>query len=149
MRIIGKTINGQPVCQWPELHKECARHERFVIEVRKYDEQAEISRQQMAYLHAAVFPALAEYTGVSELMAETILKIKCGEQWFIRVLDGKKLIGSKTDLTVKQTSKWMENIWEYLDKVGCKVMPPDPEWYKNNDLKMQDLPKGLPDVEEF
>ena len=127
----GQRIDDQPAANWLAIQAECARHERFVVEVRKHDELREISRQQTAYMHAVVFPALAEYVGCSELMAETLLKKKCGEQYFVHEIDGQLIIGSKTSLTVKQTTIWLENCWEWLESIGCPVPPPDPCWRLN------------------
>ena len=40
-------------------------------------------------------------------------------------------IKSKTMLTKKQRTSWIENMIDFLDGEGCSVMPPDPEWRKN------------------
>jgi len=128
MKFRGNTIDGQPAANWKQIYRQCARYERFIIEVRQYDEAKEISLQQMRYLHAVVIPALAEHVGSSELMAEILLKKKCGEQWFIQEVDGDEIIISKTMLTTKQTTKWLENCWDWLETIGCPVPPPDPNW---------------------
>jgi hypothetical protein len=128
---LGKTENNQPIANWKAVYANCAKYARFVVEVREYDEQKEISLQQMKYMHSVVFPALAQYVGCSELMAEIMLKKKCGEQWFIQKIDGNEIILSKTMLTVKQTTKWLENCWEWLESIGCPVPPPDPNWKLN------------------
>ena len=121
-------INGLVAFDRKAFEKACAKHNRFVIEVRRYDEAKEISRQQMAYCHAVVFPALAEFMGVSNLIAEIILKKKAGEQWFIKKVDGNEIILSKTMLTTKQTTKWLENMWDFMETIGCPVPPPDKDW---------------------
>jgi hypothetical protein len=133
----GYTTDGKPITDWPGIYAYCADCGRFVIEVRKYDEAAEISRKQMAYLHSVVFPALADHMGVSQLMAEVILKKKCGESFFIKKVDGNEIILSKTMLTAKQTTVWMENIWDFMESVGCPVPPPDPEWFKHDNNKIE------------
>lgn len=127
----GHTVNNQPATNWKAVYKACAKHERFLLEVRKYDEAAEISLQQMRYLHAVVIPALADLVGCSEFMAEQILKKKCGEQWFVKEVDGDICIISKTNLSVKQTNKWLENCWDWMESIGCPVPPPDPNWRIN------------------
>lgn len=131
MIIKGHTIMGQPALigsTWDKVEAECAKHPRFVIEVRKYSEAKEWSLEQFAYLHAVVFPALATHMGVSNLMAETILKKKCGEEWFIQDVDGNAVIISKTSLSKKAISTWMENIWDFMETIGCPVPPPDKDW---------------------
>lgn len=129
----GKTINDQPAANWPAIHKQAAKYSEFIIEVRQYDPEREITLQQMSYLHAVVYPALAEHMGVSQLMAEVILKKKCGEQWFIKEIDSNEIILSKTMLTVKQTTVWLENIWDFMEAIGCPVPPPDPQWKVKDD----------------
>ncbi len=46
-------------------------------------------------------------------------------------------IKSKTMLTKKQRSSWIENIIDFMDLMGCRVMPPDPEWRKNRQEEIQ------------
>ena len=130
-RFKGQTINNQPATDWRAVYRACARHERFIIEVRRYDSAAEISMQQMKYLHAVVIPALAAHIGCSLFMAEQILKKKCGEQWLVKEIDGDLCILSKKTLTVKQTTQWLENCWDWMESIGCPVPPPDPNWRMN------------------
>lgn len=129
----GKTFDESPAIDWKAIYAECAQHNEFVVEVRRYDPDKEISRQQMAYVHAVIFPALAEYVGCSQLMAEVMLKKKCGEQWFIKEVDKCEIILSKTMLSVNQTTKWLENIWEFMESIGCPVPPPDKNWRENKE----------------
>ncbi len=131
MNFRGETIQSQPVADWPAIETLCVKYDRFVIEVRKYDSAKEISLQQMKYLHAVVIPALADHVGCSELMAEICLKKKCGEAFFIQKLDGEQIIISKTMLTAKQTTIWLENIWDWMESINCPVPPPDPAWRAN------------------
>ncbi len=129
----GKTIEDNPTADWKAIYAQCAKHETFVVEVRKYDANKEISRQQMAYIHAVVFPALSEYVGCSLLMAELMLKKRCGEQWFVQKVDGCEVILSKTMLSVKQTTEWMENIFDWMESINCPVSLPDPKWRENQE----------------
>ena len=136
MIFTGKTHDGQPAASWTAIYKACVKYNQFVVEVRELDPEREISLQQMRYLHAVVFPALSEYMGCSELMAEVILKKKCGEQWFIQEVDGNDIIISKTMLTVKQTTTWLENIWDFMETINCPVPPPDPRWRQNQEKEL-------------
>lgn len=133
MKFRGTTHNGQPATTWKRVYQECAKHGEFVVEVRKYDEAREISLQQMRWLHCpdGPFAVLAEYMGVSRLIAELILKKKCGERWFVQEVDGEKIIASKTMLTAKQTGEWIDNIIDFMDSIGCPVSAPDPNWRTN------------------
>lgn len=125
----GYTRDNTAICSWGEISGTAARYERFIIEVRRYDPEHEISLQQMRYLHAVVFPAFADWIGCSEFMAELILKRKCGKQWMVKIIDDVEVIASKTSLSVKQTMTWIENIMDFADGLpGLAVPPPDPEW---------------------
>ncbi len=127
----GNLVEGEPAANWQAIHQECAKYQRFIVEVREYNESAEISMQQMAYLHSIVFPALADHVGCSKFMAEQILKKKCGEQWFVKKVDGDICILSKTNLSVKQTNEWFENIFDWMGSIGCPVPSPDKDWRLN------------------
>lgn len=129
----GRTTDGKPIAMWPDIHKECASHERFIITVDKFDEEREISKQQMKYLYAVVFPALAEYMGCSKLMAEITLKRKCGAEWLVKEIDKAQVILSKKSLSVKKTTLWMENIMDFMETIGCPVPPPDKDWRLNKE----------------
>ena len=131
MKYKGNTNNDQPLADWKAIYKQCRKYERFIIEVREYDPEKEISLQQMKYIHAVLVPALADYVGCSKLMAEQILKKKCGEEWFVKEIDGEICILSKTSLTVKQTTDWLQNCWDWMESIGCPVPPPDPNWRIN------------------
>jgi hypothetical protein len=132
-RFTGKTIDNKPQAQWPSIYAACRKHERFTVEIRKYDEQAEISRNQMAYLHAVIIPLFSNYTGDSQQYWENKLKLECGSKWFkpeIITVCGREfvVIPSKKTLSVKDFSEWYQNIRDYGDTVGCIVPPPDPNW---------------------
>lgn len=131
----GKTVDGQPAAAWKAIYKACAKYDQFVVEIRAYDEAKEISLQQMRWLHCKNGPIelLAEYMGVSRLIAELILKRKCGEEFFVHKIDGETVIASKTMLSVKDTTEWIENIFDFMDAIGCPVQPPDPAWRQNQD----------------
>lgn len=129
----GFTTDGEPATNWPKIHEDCAKHDRFIIEVRKFDPEREISLQQMKWLHCKNGPIvlLAEYMGCSKMIAELILKKKCGERFFIHKIDGDTVIASKSMLSVKQTNEWIENIFDFMDSINCPVQPPDPKWREN------------------
>ena len=128
----GYTDDGAPICSWALIQKAASQYKQFVIEVREYNEAREITRKQMAYLHAVVFPTFGDWIGCSEWWAELILKRKCGKQWFVRKMDGAEVILSKTTLSVKNGTAWIENILDFADGLqGLELSPPDPEWYKH------------------
>lgn len=127
---IGETIDGQPVTDWPAIHKECMKHKRFVVEVRKYDEQREISRQQMRYLHGVVFPTIAREMHISLWEAELLCKTQAGEQWLVKKMGDVRFILSKTGMSVKDCTEWIQNIFDWGDRNGIFIPPPDKEWWK-------------------
>ncbi len=137
-----KLESGQHYGNWEGLQKAIQAQPDVIVEVRKYDQQKEISLAQMAYLHSVVFPALAEYMGTSQLAAELYLKAECGEQFFVKMIEGEKHLLSKTYLNTKQTTIWLENIWDFMDSIGCPVPPPDKDWRVNNEQLQQNHNHG-------
>ena len=126
----GDTIDGQPAASWPIIQKECAKYARFSVEVLKYDEDRDISREQMAYLHTIVFPTIKEAMHSSLWEAEFLCKTQCGEQWFVKRMGDVRFIVSKTTLTVKQCERWIENIQTYFDKQNIHIPAPNKDWRK-------------------
>jgi hypothetical protein len=120
--------DGKPICAWRAAYDEAARHERFIVTVEEWDEQKWISNQQMAYLHTVVFPTLAKEMFCSLFQAELTLKRACGEQWMIKKFDDWKIVLSKTILTTKQCTQWIENIWDYCSNKNIHIPPPDKDW---------------------
>ena len=131
MRFYGKTIEGQPAADYPGIQRECGKHERFVIEVTKYDESKEISNQQMKYLHAVVFPTIARETHCSLWQAEFDCKRWAGNQWFMKKMGDQYFVLSKTSLTVKQTNEWIKNIIDWAQTGNVHVPEPDKDWRQN------------------
>lgn len=104
-----------------------------VVEVRKYNKTKETSLAQMAYIHCENGPIkmLAKEGGYSELEAEIILKRYCGEHLFVVPTENPtvKLLKSKTDLTTKETSEWIENMYHWLrDELDIQIQLPNKEW---------------------
>lgn len=90
---ITNTIDGVAAVQdntWEDVQVEAAKHHRSAIEVRKYDEIAEISEQQRKWLHCKAGP-------IRELMregwsfrdAKEYVKVEYGRQWFVVELTDK------------------------------------------------------------
>lgn len=118
------------------FYDECAKHKLFIVDVEKYDNDTEISLQQMAYLHAVVYPTYGKFIGLSNLGAEVSLKRKCGpknkrgENRLVRKFDNIEMIMSKKSLTVRQTNEFIDNIYDFCNGINCFIPPPDPEWKK-------------------
>lgn len=126
----GQTIDSVPCADWPSIQQECSKHKQFVVEVRSYDEDREISRRQMSYLHSCVFPILAREMNCSLWEAEFTCKRWCGEPWELIKKVGPQMYVecSKTKLTTKQCSDWMESIWDWAEKRGIHIPAPDQQW---------------------
>jgi hypothetical protein len=131
MRFKGKTIENQPCSKWPEIHRECAKYERFVVEVTELDSDKDISNQQMRYLHAAVFPLIAKETHCSLWQAEFDCKRWAGNQWFMKKIGDQHFVLSKTSLTIKQTNEWIKNIIDWAATGNIHVPEPDRDWRRN------------------
>ncbi len=130
----GMTVQGDPITNWPKVHKECAKYGVFGIEVVDLTtNERTITDAQRKWYYCKNGPVkhMSQYMGVSRKMADVILKVKCGEEWLIAVVDGEKHILSKTTLTAEETNSWFENIWDFMEKINCPVPKPDPEWRKN------------------
>lgn len=123
----------KPLCAWQAAYNEAARHDKFIVIVEPYDEQKEISRQQMKYLHGVVFTTFAREMFCSKLWAEITLKRSCGEEWLIKRVDNTEIILSKTVLTPTQCSQWIENIWDWCESKNIHIPPPDKDWRKNTE----------------
>ena len=126
----GQTIEGEPAANWPLIQKESAKYPKFTVEVHKYDEQREISNQQMAYLHTVVFETIAKHMHSSLWEAEFLCKTQCGEQWFVKKMGDLRFVLSKTTLTVKQCNKWIENIQDWGQRNNIFIPAPDKDWRK-------------------
>ncbi|HOI38788.1 MAG TPA: hypothetical protein PLF11_15580 [Bacillota bacterium] len=127
---IGETIDGQPVTDWPAINKACAKHKRFVVDVHKYDEEREITNQQMAYLHTVVYPTVAKSMHCSLWEAEFQCKTGPGKQWLVKRIGDLRFVLSKTGMSVKDCTQWIENIFDWGDRNGIFIPPPDKEWWK-------------------
>lgn len=126
-----------PMADWPKIHAACEKYGQFVIEVTKYSEAKEISHQQMSYLHAVVFPAVAKQMHCSLWQAEFDCKRWAGEQWFMRKMGDQYFVLSKTSLTVKQCNEWIESIWDWAQANGIHVPLPDKDWRKEKNSSEQ------------
>jgi len=124
----GTTFDNSPACDWQAIQRECVKYAEFVVTVREYDEQKEISNLQMAYLHAVVVPLLAKEWNTSEEDAEFECKKRWGEQWLIKRALGYRFVLSKTVLTTKQCTKWIENIQAGALRENILIPPPDKDW---------------------
>ena len=132
MDFFGETVDGQPATDWPAIHKACMKHQRFVVEVRRYDEEREINRQQMAYLHGVVFPTIAREMHVSLWEAEFLAKTGPGEQWLVKRMGDLRFVLSKTGMSVKDCTEWIQNIWDWSDRNGFFIPPPDKTWWRRS-----------------
>lgn len=137
----GQTIDQTPCADWKAIHGACARHHEFIVEVRPYNEEREVTNQQFAYLHAVVFPALAKAWDTSEEDAEFECKKRWGEQWLVKKSLGYRFVLSKTVLTSKQCNKWLDNIWQGAHREGIIIPPPDKDW-RETARKMRELRSG-------
>lgn len=86
---LGHKINGLPVFNRKAFELVCQKYDRFVVEVRNYTKEEEITLQQMRWLHCKEGPiqVLSQYQGVSLMEAQRELKRKCGRQWFVEMVD--------------------------------------------------------------
>ena len=136
MKYLGYTIEGEAAANWKSIYIECAKFERFIVEVRRYDEEREISLQQIGFFHAGIVPLFVNYTGDSKQYWENKLKLECGSKWFTPkeiTISGHiyTVIPSKTNLSTKDFSEWYQNITDFGLQHGVVIPPPDPNWRLN------------------
>ena len=85
-RFRGRMEDNRPICKWNGhggVYEACAKHKQFIVEVRKYSKAAEISLQQMTYVHTVPIKHYSEHTGNSKWYSEILLKRECGSAWFM------------------------------------------------------------------
>jgi len=133
MQYKGKTVDKQPTCNWKAVYRDCAKHQQFIVEIREYNEEKEISRQQMKYLHAVIIPLFVDYTGDSPQYWENKLKLECGSKWFkpeIINVNGNPftIIPSKKIISINNFTEWYQNITDYGLQHGVIVPPPNKDW---------------------
>ena len=121
---------GKAMGNWPAVKDEAARYGQSAVTVEEFTEKRYVSNQQMAYLHAVVFPTYAKEMHCSVLWAEIELKRCCGEQWMIVRVDKAELILSKTILTVDQCTQWIENIIDWTESKNIHIPLPEKNWYE-------------------
>ena len=117
MNFLTKNIDGVPAVQdgtWQDIIDEAGKHRRSVIEVREYDENAEISQQQRKWLHCAAGPIRELVrSGWSFREAKEYCKVEWGRQWFVVELTDDNV--AKTDGVFR---------WECRDFKCRKIMHP-------------------------
>ena len=137
-QIQGQTSDNRPLGDWPNIIKEANKYLKAGIWVEDMGDDSQISLAQMAYIYSVVIPVLKK-EGYSQLDAENLLKVQCGEQWLVKVIEGQRYILSKTVLTVKQGTEWIENIMSFMDSIGWPVPPPNKYWYENKQKSPTEL----------
>jgi hypothetical protein len=134
MRFYGETIDGEPIAAWEHIYERCRGHKRWLLTIEPDSAARTISEQQTAYLHAVVYPTLAEAMHCSLWHAEVTLKQEPGKEWFVKEFCDKEtgkvftVILSKTTMSVASTTKWLENIWDWAEKRGIHIPLPNKSW---------------------
>ena len=113
MKFLGWTVEGQAAANWKSIYIEAAKFPRFVIEVRRYDEEHEISEQQRKWWKGVLLPALSNDTGDTKESWETRLKLAVMPDEFkpeTVIVDGKPFnyVPSITKLTSKKMNDLVE-----------------------------------------
>ena len=134
MDFYGHTTGGIPTLSPAVIIDECKKHKRFVVRVEEYDEQREISEQQIKYLHAVVFPTIARESHCSKWQAEFDCKRYPGRKWLIKSYGDQHFVLSKKSLSVKQCGDWIENIWDWAQHGGIHIPLPDKDWREHKEV---------------
>lgn len=137
MEFKGKTIDDKPAADWPGIQKACAQHERFVIEVRDWDDERELSMQQIRWFKGILLPSLSKDNGDSIECWETTLKLAVMPDEFAPLsvkIGGHTIyyVPSITKLSVKQMSQLIEGSVAKLHEWGFGwITLPDKELRKS------------------
>lgn len=130
----GTVIEDQPRANWKAIYAECRKHKDkgFLVEVREYDPDKELSYKQIRWWKGILLPALSKDNGFSESKWEAILKLTIMPNEFqpidIKVGENEyNFIPSITNLSTKKMSKLMMESVQILHDWGFTwVKEPDP-----------------------
>lgn len=130
-------VDDEAVGDWSAIQEEAAKHRRSLISIEPYSEAKRISRKQRNWIKGVLVPYLMDRWGRSRLYVEDMLKMECGQDFFVvekYMLEGEPRfhVSSIMDLTIKHTSEFMTNCLEWCEAKGDPIDPPDPNWRKRN-----------------
>jgi len=138
----GQTIDGKAAAHWPAIQQACGKYEQFIVEVRRFDEQREISEHQRKYWHSVVISEYSEKSGESLMESEWYVKRGAARHIFMLEVDedmrkrGQTLFECQNPLCknifikpAKSRGKWVcpkcktNNIWIFymLSKMELSV----------------------------
>jgi len=123
MEFQGQGIDGKAAANWPAIQKACGKWDRFIVEVRRFDEQREISLKQMAYWHAVVVLEYSQKTGESLLRSEWILKRSAGRLWFM--LEAEEEMAKRGQVMFECQSVACQNMFVLPRKFRGKYVCPN------------------------
>lgn len=131
---LGKVVDNQPQANWKAIYAECKKHKDkgFIVEVREYDLDKELSYKQIRWWKGVLLKALARDTGEPESKCEAVLKLTVMPDEFqpIKVKVGENeytFIPSITKLSTKKMSKLMMESVQKLQEWGFTwATEPDP-----------------------
>ena len=116
MKFLTKSYDGVPAVQdgkkWRDIYDLAGSFHRAIVEVREYDENAEISEDQRKWLHCEAGPIrliMTQYAW-SFRDAKEYCKVEWGRKWFVVELTDENI--DKTDGVFR---------WE-CRKVGCRKL---------------------------
>jgi len=126
----GRTIDGQPLTQWPTIQHEAAKYPHFVISVLNEDEA--ITDRQRRWYKGPCLTGLSEWNGETKDEWDYRLKIECGAEIFkVQKYQYGDMVywrpESIANKTKKQITEYIENILSTAITNGWPVYPPDPD----------------------
>lgn len=113
------TIDGQPVGDWPGIHREAARYRESIITVQRYSEAQALSEGQRKWFKGILLPALSKDNGDSISHWEHKLKLAVMPEEFIpksTTIDGYTYtyLPSISDLSCKKMNQFIEGCVDKL-----------------------------------
>jgi hypothetical protein len=136
----GTVMEDQPRANWKAIYAECRKYKDkgFIVEVREYDYDKELSNQQIRWFKGVLLRNLSKDTGDSKQWWETRLKLLVMPDDF-KVIEVKtdehvyNFIPSISSLTAKKMNEFIEGCVSHLrdeEIYGDRflwVTLPDPE----------------------
>lgn len=117
----GTVMEDQPRANWKAIYAECRKHTKngFIVEVREYDRDEELSNQQIRWFKGVLLPSLSKDTGDSKQWWEARLKLMVMPDDFvpIEVSTGENVyhfIPSISNLSVKKMNEFIEGCVAHL-----------------------------------
>jgi len=130
MEFRGQRIDGKAAALWKTIQAECAKYERFVVEVSEYDELKKTSLHQMKYWHTKVISEYSEKSGESLLKSQWYVKRGASRHLFMLEIDED--MGKRGETLFECQNPLCKNIFVKPAKLRGKWVCPEKHCHSPN-----------------